>query len=228
MANGDEAKVTIVQRNFFKTLPGQLIVIISSILLVFVILVTILNYFNFISPSFLSFLPKRSIDITLKPEKITLTENYGFRAGVLTFSCPVDSSFCNSQKLLNINSSDAVSYKASSSSAVLNVTKTPTLDNIAVLADKEKGKKYFYESVISKDTNECYTIAYTLPYDAQFGNILSEDILKEGSKIAALGEGTFTSGDEDVNVLIQVKSQPIDPGVPCSLIQKSPEFFQNF
>ncbi|MDO8618382.1 MAG: hypothetical protein Q7R49_00390 [Candidatus Daviesbacteria bacterium] len=166
-------------------------------------------------------------NLTGTPVKITLTpQNYGFKAGDLTLPCPVQDKFCPSQKLVNINQSSAVSYKAASQSGVLNLTKVQSSQNIAV-SENQDGKKYFYESV-AKDADSCYTIAYTLPSDAVFGSILDSSVLNSGSKIATLGSNTFNIEGQDVNVLIQVRNTPMDPGLPCSLIKKSPDFFKAF
>lgn len=161
------------------------------------------------------------------PVKITLLpQNYGFKADNLILPCPVQDKFCPSQKLVNINKSSAVGYKAASQSSILNLVKLQNSQNIAV-SGNQNGKKYFYES-IAKDKNSCYTIAYTLPSDAVFGSILDSSVLNSGSKVATLGSNTFNVDGQDVNVLIQVRSTPMDPGLPCSLIKKSPDFFKIF
>ena len=165
-------KVEIVSNSFLQSTQGKLITIIGISILLFILVIIILNYLRVISLTQLSFLPKKSVSTTSKLIEVPITpEAEGFRAGELTFKCPLESKFCSSSKLQNTNSSYSISYKASSSSAVLNITKIPSLDNIAVSVDEKAGKKYFYESVLSKNTSECYTILYTLPYDAVFANI---------------------------------------------------------
>lgn len=198
--------VQVVQKNFFQTRKGLVIIATFAAVLIFSILAFSLN----------------------PPLKITLSENYGFKVGQLTLSCPVEAAFCPSQRLISINKTDAISYKAASGSAVLDLAQVPNLENIAVLTNREKDKKYFYESVISNDSKSCYTIAYTLPSDTEFANILHlESFLKE-KKVATLGSDIFEAEGEEANVLIQVRNTPMDPGTPCSLIKKSPEFFKEF
>jgi len=225
----DKPTVLIMQRSFFKTTKGKTILATIIALVIFAILAIGLNYLDIISIANLPFLPKRPlVDLTGVPVNITLTpQNYGFKAGSLTLSCPVDNTACPSQKLVNLNGSSAVTYKAASQSSVLNVSEVSNLENIGVSENKKTGKKYFYESVV-KDQNSCYTIAYILPDDAVFGAILDLPILNAGSKIATLGSKTFQIEGENVNVLIQVRNTPMDPGIPCSLIKKSPDFFKAF
>lgn len=239
--DNSEATVQIIKKGSWLTKKRIAILATSTGLIFFVILMIIMNYFDIISSFQLAFLPKKTTNLSNIPVKITLiSENYGLKAGELTLDCPVESTFCKSQKLINLQNidavtynngvvaSDAVAYKAASGSAVLNINKIPDLENIAVLTNQSEGKKYFYESVVSKDGKSCYTIAYTLPDDTTFQNILNLEILNNRGAIAKLGSETFKIANEEANVLIQVRNTPIDPGVPCSLIKKSPEFFQTF
>ncbi len=228
----ESSKPTVIYKpkGFFESAKGKTILATGLGIILFVILLISLNYFDIVSVSQLSFLPKRpNMSITGTPIKITLVpENYGYRAGDLTLNCPVESEFCPSQKLVSLNKQDSVLYKANPGSTVSASIKIPSLENIGVSEDRKKGKKYFYESVVSKDGVSCYTIAYTLPSDATFGNILNLPILNETSRIATLGTKTFQIEGEEANVIIQVRNTPMDPGVPCSLIKKSPEFFKAF
>lgn len=221
--------VQIIRKSFFQTKKGLTTLATSLALIIFVTLVISLNYFDIISPSQLAFLPKRFFtNANSNPVSLTLLpQNYGFKAGELTLGCPVDSAFCQSERLVKVNKQDAVSYKAAANSAILNLSQISSLENVAVLTNKDTGKKYFYESVVSKD-GSCYTIAYTLPSDATFGNILDLKTLLMDKRVATLGSETFTVEGEEANVLIQVRNSPLDPGVPCSLIRKSPEFFKSF
>lgn len=199
---------------------GKLILLLVAL---GIILIPLLAWF-YVNLNKPSSLPPNS---TGTPVKITLIpQSYGFKADDLTLACPVQSEFCPSQKLININKASAVGYKAASQSSILNLVKIPNSQNIAV-SENQDGKKYFYES-IAKDKNSCYTIAYTLPSDAVFGSILDSSVLNSGSKVAFLGSNTFNVDGQDVNVLIQVRSTPMDPGLPCSLIKKSPDFFKAF
>lgn len=223
--------VMVKQKNFFQTRSGISLITSLGGILLFVILIVGLNYFNIISPVQLAFLPKKGVDFsaTGTPLKITLVpENYGFKAGDLTLNCPVESSFCQSEKLINLDKKDTVIFKAASGSAVSSLTQIPSLENIAVSANQQTGKKYFYESIASKDGVSCFTIAYTLPQDATFTNILDINSLLKEKKVATLGSDTFQVGQIDANVLIQIRNTPMDPGKPCSLIKKSPEFFKAF
>lgn len=225
----EKPMVQVFNKGFFETIKGKLVLATGAGVMLFVILVVSLNYFDVISSSRLAFLPKKATDLSSTPVKITLIpENYGFKAGELTLNCPVESAFCNSQKLIQLDTKDAVAYKAASGSAVLNLSDIATLENIAVLENKQTGRKYFYESSISKDGKSCYTITYTLPDDAIFQNILDLEFLNNKGAFANLGSQTFKIEGSELNVLIQVRNTPIDPGVPCSLLKKSPEFFQNF
>lgn len=220
----------ILHKSFFQTTNGKTVLATGLGIILFVILVVSLNYFNVISISHLSFLPKRSnINLTGTSVKLTLLpENYGFKAGDLTLSCPVDSAFCKSQKLISSNNKDTVLYKAPSQASVSASIKVPGIENIGILTNKEKGKKYFYESVLSKDGTSCYTIAYTLPLDATFGDILNLPNLDKTAPIASLGTETFSVAGNEGNILIQVRNTPLDIGTPCSLIKKSPDFFKAF
>lgn len=213
--------VQIIKKSFWQTKKGMAILALGLAIVIF----------SLLAIGGLIFLPKKpAVNLSSTPVKITIIpENYGFKAGSLTLSCPVESAFCNSQKevLLNNNNNSALSYKAASESAVLNLTKVESIENIAVLENKKTGKKYFYESTVSKDGSSCYTIAYTLPQDATFGDILNLPAVKN-AKIATLGTKTFEIEGSQANVIIQVRNSPIDPGTPCSLIRKSPEFFQAF
>lgn len=214
----DEPIVIIAQKSFFQTKKGKALLATIIALVIFVILAIGLPFL----------LKKPVTDPSGIPVKITLIPgNYGFKAGTLTLSCPVDSASCPSRKLVTINNSSAVTYQAASQSSVLNVSELPNLENMAVSENTKTGKKYFYESVV-KDQNSCYTIAYTLPGDAAFGAILDLPVLNTGSKIATLGSKTFQVERQDVNVLIQVRNTPMDPSIPCSLIKKSPNFFKAF
>lgn len=215
----DQPTVQIFRKSFFNTKKGKAVLILCISIILFVILIVILNYFNVMS--------KKATSLSYTPVKITLiSENYGFKAGELTLDCPVESAFCKSQKLINLRNIGTVGYKAASKSAVLNLTKISHLENIAVLTNKQASKKYFYESVISKDGKSCYTIAYTLPEDVTFQNILNLESFNNKGAIARLGSATFEAANEEANVLIQVRNTPMDPGKACSLIQKSPEFFE--
>lgn len=218
--------VQIIQGNFWVNKKVKIALVFGFIALLSLI---ILNYFNFISLPVL-FLPKANpTNFNTNPVKVTLIpENYGFKAGELTLSCPIESAFCNSQRLININQNSAVSYKAASNSAVSSSLEINSLENIGVLENKKTGKKYFYESTVSKDGKSCYTIAYTLPQDATFKNILDLKTLMEYKKFATLGSQTFKIEGTEANVLIQVRNTPMDAGTPCSLIRKSPEFFKFF
>lgn len=222
--------VLLTQKSFFQTKKGLSVLATVLGLAVFAILAVGLNYYDVISLTRLSFLPKRpATNLSGTPVKITLiSENYGLKAGELTLNCPVESVFCSSRKLVNLGKKDAASFKAASGSAVLNLTQVSGLENIAVFTNKQVGKKYFYESTVSKDGKSCYTIAYTLPADAIFQNILNLEILNNKGPIAKLGSETFQAANEEANVLIQVRNSPMDPGTPCSLIKKSPEFFKAF
>lgn len=212
----------IVKKGFFETTKGRIIFSICIGLLGFVGLISILRYFDIISL-------KPPANLTGQPLKITLvSENYGFKAGELTFDCPVESAFCNSQKLFKRDNKDTVSYQAASGSAVLNLVKIPGKENVAAIENQQTGKKYFYESVISEDQKSCYTIAYTLPIDATFGNILDLEALNKKGSFATLGEQTFEVEGGKGNVLIQIRNTPMDPSAPCSLLKKTPEFFEQF
>lgn len=221
--------VPLGQKSFFQTKKGLGVLASLLGLIVFSLLLIGLNYYNVVSLSPLPFLPKRPpVNLSGTPVKITLIpENYGFRAGELTLNCPVESSFCSSRKLVNLGQKDAVSYQAASGSSVLTLEKVPDLENIAVLTNPKLGKKFFYESIISKDGKSCYTISYTLPSDASFANLLDLKSINE-SKIALLGKETFEVEGETSNVLIQVRNTPQDPGKPCSLLKKGPDFFKDF
>lgn len=216
--NNLQPTVVLAQKSFLQTRLGKIIVLSILSLGVFVALVFTLNYSNI----------QTQTDPIENPVRITLIENYGSRVGGLTLSCPVESIFCNTQRLINLDNKDTISYKASPESVVLNILEIQNLENIAVLEDRKIGKKYFYESVISKDSKSCYTIAYTLPKDASFENILDLNTFLEEKRIATLGSQTFKIEGEEANVLIQVRNTPMDPGTPCSLIQKNPEFFKKF
>lgn len=217
--------VQIFQKSFFQTIIGKIMAVFLGILILMGVVFSV-NYFNIFSPPQLSFLPKNTqTNFTSTPVQLSLIpQNYGFKAGQLTFSCPVDTPFCQSGKLIN----SSVGYKAASNSAVLNQVSIKNLQNIGVLTNKQTGKKYFYESTISKDGKSCYTIAYTLPLDATFQNIANLDLLNNKGEIATLGSGTIKIEGQEVNILIQVRNSPIDPGIPCSLLKKSPQFFQQF
>lgn len=216
-----EPTVQIIQRSFWQTKKGITILAVSLGLVIFLIIFALALNLPFFSK-------KPDTDLAGFPVKITLSENYGLQVGELTMNCPVESAFCKSQRLINLRNIDTVAYKAASGSGVLNLTDIATLENIAVLTNKQVGKKYFYESVVSKDGKSCYTIAYTLPADATFQNILNLEILNNKGSIARLGSQTFEAANEGANVLIQVRNTPLDPGIPCSLLKKSPEFFQSF
>lgn len=209
-----EPTIVIAKKNFFQTKKGLSIMITALAVAIFLGVWFVLN-------------PKTNLTGT--PIKITLLpENYGFRAGELTMDCPVESAFCSSQKLVSVNKADAVAYKAASGSAVLNLKEVPSLENIAVLTNTQTNKKYFYESVVSSNGKSCYTIAYTLPSDATFGDLLSLPGGGSDTTIATLGAQKIQVNGEESSVIIQVRNTPMDPGVPCSLIRKSPEFFTNF
>lgn len=211
--------VPLGQKSFFQTKKGL------------TILATILGLTIFALLAAFLFLSKKTfvnLNGSGTPVKITLIpENYGFRAGELTLNCPVESVFCSSRKLVNLGQKDAVSYQAASGSSVLTLEKVLDLENIAVLTNPKLGKKFFYESVVSKDGKSCYTISYTLPSDASFANLLDLKSINE-SKIALLGKETFEVEGETSNVLIQVRNTPQDPGKPCSLLKKGPDFFKDF
>lgn len=215
----DEPVVQIVPQSFFNTKKGKRV--LTAVVAIIILTILAIG---------LQFMPKKPavIDPLGVPVKITLTpENYGFKAGNLALPCPVESAACPTQQLISINNLSAVIYKTASGSSALNVSKLSNLENIAVSDDKKTGKKYFYESV-AKDQNSCYTIAYTLPDDAIFGAIMDSDILETASKIATLGTKTFQAEGKDANILIQVRNTPMDPGIPCSLLKKSPDFFKAF
>ena len=219
-----------IKKSFFQTKKGQSVLAAALAVILFTLIALGLNYFNLINLSRLTFLPKKgpvvltgtAVNISLLPQ------NYGFRVGDLTLNCPLQSTFCNSQKLTSINKADVLLYKANPGASVSASIKVPDLANIAVGEDKGKGKKYFYESVVSKDGASCYTISYTLPSDATFGDILSLPNMEKAQVFAILGKNTFTVGRNEANVLVQVRNTPIDHGIPCSLIKKSPDFFKAF
>lgn len=214
----EKPTVQIFNKGFFETRKGKAVLLLCISIILFVILIISLNYFKVLSPN-----------VSGTPVKITLVpENYGFKAGELTMDCPVESSFCKSQKLVKVKNADTVGYRAASKSAVVNVNKIPNLENIAVLTNPQTGKKYFYESIVSADGKSCYTIAYTLPQDAIFQNILDLDFLNKKGGFANLGSQTFKIEGGELNVLIQVRNTPMETGKACSLIQKSPDFFKNF
>ncbi len=225
----DKPDLPLAQKSFFQTKKGLSVLASILGLIVFTLLIVGLNYYDVVSLSRLPFLPKRPpVNLSSTPVKITLIpQNYGFKAGELTLNCPVESAFCSSKRLVSIGKKDAVSYKAASGSSVLTLVKLPDLENIAVLTNPALGKKFFYESVVSKDGKSCYTISYTLPSDANFANLFDLKSINE-SKIAILGNGTFEVENETSNVLIQVRNTPQDPGKPCSLLKKGPDFFKNF
>lgn len=223
----EKPTVQILKKGFFETKKGKAIQLLGISIILFVILIIGLNYFDVISNPRLAFLPKKSATGT--PVKITLVpENFGFKAGELTLGCPVESSFCQSQKLVNLQNIDSVAYTAASGSGVLNLTDIRSLENIAVSENKQSGRKYFYESTISTDGKSCYTIAYALPADATFNNIMNLEFLNQTRSLALLGAKTFRVGDGEANVIVQVRNTPMDAGKACSLLQKSPEFFTNF
>lgn len=212
----DDKPTVIIQKNFFQTIKGRLL-ILTLVITVLGGVTLGLKYFKF------------KTNFTSTPVAITLVpENFGFKAGDLTLDCPVDSNFCKSQKLIKIAKKDIVSYKTASGSAVINLSKLKSLDNIGILSNIKTQKKYFYESTISNDGKSCYTIAYTLPLDATFQNILDLGALNKKSGFAILGSQNLQVNNEESNVLIQVRNSPIDPGVPCSLIKKNPDFFKAF
>lgn len=226
----DQPEVQIIQKSFFQTKKGLTALAIGLAVIIFLILLITLNYFDVLSPAQLAAFPKRPpSNATSTAVRITLIpQNYGFRAGELTLSCPVDSAFCQSQKLVKVNQANAVVYKAASGSAVLDLNQVGSLDNMAVLTNQKTGKKYFYESTVSKDGKSCYTIAYTLASDATFANLLDLQSFLQNNRIATLGQETFEIEGQTANVLIQVRNSPMDPETPCSLIRKSPEFFKAF
>lgn len=212
--------VVFAKKNFFQTKKGISIAITALAVVIFSGIVFVLNFQG------TAIFPKTNL--TGQPIGITLLpENYGFRAGELTLDCPVESIFCSSQKLISLNAFDAVSYAAGSDSTVLNLKEVPSLENIAVLTNLQTSKKYFYESVVSSDGKSCYTIAYTLPADATFGDLLSIPGRSDAT-IATLGSEKILINGEESSVIIQVRNTPMDPGVPCSLIRKNPEFFKVF
>lgn len=223
-----EPTVQIVRTGFFTTKKRITVFATSLSIIILVILVIILNYLDIVSLSQLQFLPKKfpanavgtPIRLTLIPQASEL------KAGDLTLNCPVESAFCKSQKLINLNKQDAIFYKAAAGSTVSASLKIPSLENIAISIENS-GKKYFYESVISKDGSSCYTIAYTLPSDAVFGNILSLPFL-DSLAVATLGTKILSVEGNEGNLIIQVRNTPMDPGTPCSLIKKNPEFFKSF
>lgn len=214
----------VIKKSFFETNKGRLVLATASAVVLFVILIAVLSYKDIINLS--SPFKKPSSLATSTPVKITLSDNFGFKAGELTLDCPVESSFCASRKLAETD--NKVVYKAASSSGVLNPLSVATLENIAVSVNEQTGKKYFYESTVSKDGQSCYTVSYALPLDAEFGDLLSLTTLQKDAKIATLGSQTFQIEGEEANVLIQVRNTPMDPGAPCSLLKKAPEFFESF
>lgn len=222
--------VIFARKNFFQTKKGISILATSLAVVIFLGLTFALNYTDIISIPNLGFLPKKTKTIlTGTPVQITLLpENYGFQAGELTLSCPVESAFCESQQLTSLGKNPAVGYQGAFQSSVLNLVKVESLENIGVLTNQQTGKKYFYESIVSKNGDSCYTIAYTLPSDATFGDILSLPLVDKNTPIATLGEQKFQISGQQFSVVIQVRNTPMDPGIPCSLIRKSPEFFKAF
>lgn len=228
--NSSVPNVQIAERNFLTTRMGKITLGIVVFLIIAFILAGILNYFNLISPPFLHFLPKLfSVSNKSTPVDLAiLPQTYSIKAADLILKCPVDKADCKSADLVKAKETTLVSYDAAIQSLVSNLIKVPSLENIAVLFNREAGKKYFYESTISKDAKSCYTIAYTLPEDASFGDLLSFPRVTENMSVATLGSKKIKINGQEANVVIQVRNSPIDPGVPCSLLRKSPKFFDFF
>jgi hypothetical protein len=123
-------------------------------------------------------------------------------------------------------SGDAIIYRAASGSAVAPPTQIPSIENIALVFDEKNNKKYFYQSYLSKDVRSCYTLSYTLGGDASIANILAPEIINKTGTIATLGNTTFIIEKEEANLMIQVRSTPLEKGEnPCSLQKKPAEFF---
>ncbi len=215
------------QASFFETKKGKVTIGSSILIIILFILTLISNYSGFIA---LPFLPQSDTTKYGKSVPIKLdSTTFGFSAGELVLKCPVDTAACNTQKSQSFESKSILTYKAPVATKIYASGQIKNSQNIAVSEDTQAGKKYFYESVASKDGKSCYTIAYTLPSDAKFGNILDLNALLTDKKIATLGNQTITINNEEANVLIQVRNTPIEEGVePCSLLTKSPEFFKSF
>lgn len=206
----NEEPEVIVQKSFFQTTKGKLVILALAILVLSAVIFGI------------KFLPKASkntVSNITNLVPITLTDNHGFKAEELNLPCPVEPNSCSSQKLVKVNNSSVVTYKLASQSAVLNLVKV-LKENIAVSAEKQAGKKYLYTSVPSAKGDKCYIVAYALPLEATIGNILSFPLLEENKAIAAV--------DPNSDITIQVRSSSLDPKTKCSLTDKSPEFFKSF
>lgn len=210
-----EPKVIFSRQNFLASFG---IKIAAMILLIF-LAGLLLNYFHVISLP----LPRQQSRKIIPPQ---LSENYGFKTGNLTIPCPVQDIFCASQNLFQFESGQAVGYKTDPNSPVFSHVNVKSLDNIAVLDSPQTNKKYFYESIFSQDS--CYTIVYTFPADATFGDITSLPFSTSQKILAILGIEFFAVDGQNLNVIIQVRNDPVDTESQCSLIKKHPDFFKTF
>lgn len=177
--------VQIIKKSFFQTKKGISILVVGCAVTIFIILLITLNYFQFI------FLPLSSL-----PQKMTL-------------NCPLLNQDCSQSQSVKLNDKPAIGYQLPPQSKVINPTKISDIRQFILPPFEKNSPIGINQSFIVGNT--CYTITYTVPYDANIAtvNILPLSI---GAQIITLGSQVIKVEDKDLNLVLQLQKRPLESG----------------
>lgn len=193
------------QTNFFQTKPGLIVTGIISVLIL-IVLVIILNYFNILS---LSKQAGKTNLSTIKP--ILNSQDFSFKIDNLFFPCPAPKEFCESGLLSTFKGNPAISYNLDPGKIILSAVDINDDKEIELLQnDIEKTKTLLISSQSGQD---CYTIFYTVPADSQFNNF-DKFPIKSGQILGLMGQEKISTGSAQGNLVVRVKKL-FDPATDC-------------
>lgn len=182
-------------------LQDKLRPVIIGLILLYLISTPVLLYF---------YNPNRSSGLINQTQASPITDPKEFAniASQIGLGCPVEDKFCSTKIDTKSNGYFAQGYLAAPKSFVTSKLKAIASGSTSLSHDLTENKKRYFESV--QMDNQCYAIIYTFPDDAAFSGILERVIATLGSKL-------FKISDSDLNVLVQIQKNPIDPRYGCSL-----------
>lgn len=182
--NTSEPTIQIVKRGFWLTKKRLTILATLIGLISFVILMITLNYFDIIVP-FISL-----------PQKLLI-------------ACPIAGQNCTQPTPIKFNNQPAAGYKVASKSAVLNPIKIVDTKQFVLPPFRQEDPVGLNQSFILGDS--CYTITYTVPYDAQIAQITKLP-LNKSSQIITLGSESIKINNQDLNLILQIQKRPLENG----------------
>lgn len=176
-----------ITKGFFETAKGKTLLATILGIIISVILMITLNYYEVI------FLP-----LSFLPEKLAIP-------------CPIQGQTCNKSdtKVVNFNQKIAIALKVTPATKIVNPVQVVDSRQFILPPYTKNDPIGLNQSFIMG--NICYTLTYTVPNDSNISRVQLLP-LKSGAQLITLGSEIIKLGKDNLNVLLQLQKRPLGSG----------------